>query len=41
MKSLRSTGTCTASRTAARSARLPPNLRFSVSTLMIRAPPAS
>ena len=41
MKSLRSTGTCTASRTAARSSRLPPNRRGSVRTLITRAPPAS
>ncbi len=40
-KSLRSTGTCTAARTASRSSRLPPNRRCSVSTLMTRAPPAS
>ena len=41
MKSLRSTGTSTAARTAARSARLPPKRRRSVSTLITLAPPAS
>ena len=41
MKSLRSTGTSTAARTVSRSARLPPNLRCSVRTLMTLAPPAS
>src|SRR6266542_4263295 len=39
MKSLRSSGTSTASRTAAKSSRLPPNHRGSVSTLTQRAPP--
>ena len=41
MKSLRSTGTATRSRTAARSSRLPPKWRGSVRTLMTLAPPAS
>src|SRR5262245_53690458 len=41
MKSLHSIGTSTAARTAARSSKRPPNLRCSVSTEMIRAPPAS
>ena len=40
MKSLQSTGTVTAWRTARRSAMLPPNLRCSVSTLIVAAPPA-
>ncbi len=40
MKSLRSTGTSTAARTARRSSRLPPNMRRSVSTLIVAAPPA-
>jgi hypothetical protein len=40
-KSLRSTGTSTARRTASRSARQPPNRRSSVSTLTIAAPPAA
>ena len=38
MKSLRSTGTSTAARTASRSASEPPNRRSSVSTLITRAP---
>jgi hypothetical protein len=41
MKSLRSTGMSTTARTAARSSRLPPKRRFSVSTLMTWAPPDS
>ena len=41
MKSLRSTGTSTAARTARRSSRLPPKRRCSVSTLIAAAPPAA
>ncbi len=41
MKSLRSTGTETASRTRTRSSRVPPKRRSSVSTEMAAAPPAS
>ncbi len=40
-KSLRSSGTSTAARTARRSSRLPPNRRSSVSTLIAAAPPAA
>ncbi|OLT22246.1 hypothetical protein BJF78_07510 [Pseudonocardia sp. CNS-139] len=40
-KSLRSTGTSTAARTAARSASEPPKRRCSVSTLITRAPPSA